>query len=254
MATRLEKLAGGLGRPALITSPLPEQLADRLASQGMESLRRRSTVSWEVPERNLALFGFGIAAECTGPRESPLSEAVDRLREAGAGARSGDVPAIVRPRWFGGGRFVPGGTAHDIAWDPFGGWRFLIPRVLLAVREQAAFASLTLLTDPGGRVSEAVEAAIEEGLSGALPAGVALPSVDGFREWGRRDWENSVRLALREMEGDTLEKVVLARSLRLATEIDEGQLLSNLAERYRQCFVFSFKGAGGTWLGASPEL
>ncbi len=254
MAARLEELAGGLERPALVTCALPESFAARLAAEGLVSLRHRSLVSWESPERDLALFGFGVAAECAGGRESPLADAAVAIREAGEGARQGAIEPAARPRWFGGGRFLAGGSAHDIAWDPFGGWRFIVPSVLLALSGGAAAASLTVRSLPGHRLLQPARQAMEQTFSGAAPLPVALPSVDGFREWGRSDWENSVRFALREMETETLEKVVLARSLRVHAEVDEGRLLTNLAERYGQCFVFSFKARGGTWLGASPEL
>jgi len=60
------------------------------------------------------------------------TEVIDALA---AGAVGDDVEPVVRPRFFGGARFRPGGAIEDRAWDAFGGWRFVVPRILLAIDE-----------------------------------------------------------------------------------------------------------------------
>lgn len=72
----------------------------------------------------------------------------------------------------------------------------------------------------------------------------------------RGSWEQMVAGTVDLLDAGTMQKVVLARSQRLAlaSEVDTGTVLSRLAEHYPQCFVFSFKDSGATWLGASPEL
>ena len=257
-ASQMERLTADLESPALVSVGLPAEFASRLLSEGLASLRRRSLVSWESPGRRSALFGFGEAARLSGARTSTLQDSIPRLQSASEGARSQGVPAAARPRWFGGGRFLPDGSAVDRAWDAYGGWRFIAPKVLLSIQDSEPTASLTLMSaqHESGSFQAAVERAVDEAFQSGPSTQEFADANGGFEEASQLQWERVVCEALDELRSDDMEKIVLARAKRISLECaaDQGRLLTRLADRYEQCFVFSFKDSSATWLGASPEL
>lgn len=248
--------AAQLRSPAVVAVGLPADLADQLANEGRPALRRRATVVWERPEHGTALYGFGRAVAISGHRDAPIAEAASAIRRISAHARAVGVSEDARPRFFGGGRFAPGGRIDDAAWDAFGGWEFLIPRLLLAVTPQGVSASFAHLFSPSSdeNPDAILDAALDEALSDRAAALPALPGQAAVV--GQHQWEEMVAAALARIDGDHHRKIVLARCVEARSEepFDVGQALSRLAERYPACFVFALRHAAGTWLGASPEL
>lgn len=248
--------AAGARQPVIVSAGLPASVAQRIAGEGQPSLRRRASVAWERPAQGVALYGFGRAVAIRGGRTSPIAAAAEQLRQLAAGARLLDVPRAARPRFFGGGRFTPGGGIDDVAWDPFGGWAFVVPRLLVALTEDGVSASLTHLFEPG--TPDDPDAVLDSALACALadrgPSTEGLPGRPSIVE--RAAWERMVADVLERIAGDHHRKVVLARCAAesSAEPFDTGRVLSRLAARYRECFVFAYRDGPATWLGASPEL
>ena len=69
-------------------------------------------------------------------------------------------------------------------------------------------------------------------------------------------WDAAVQKALGAIQRGQLEKVVLARRVRLrgAQTLASGTMVKRLAADYPQCLVFAFAVGGSCFLGASPEL
>lgn len=85
--------------------------------------------------------------------------------------------------------------------------------------------------------------------AGALRSLQMLPEPQVFR--------HNVAQALQRIAGGELEKVVLARSLRLETRVDLPALLQSLGARNQEGYTFAVDlgtDAGRTLIGASPEL
>jgi isochorismate synthase len=142
---------------------------------------------------------------------------------------------------------------HDPAWDPFGGWAFVLPRLLLAITGETVEGSVTLSLEPG--MSQAV---IDQRLAGdppeTPPAHIAPPSWP--TESPGPDWCAAVSSAIDEIAEGRYQKVVLARTadVQRDDDIDEGMVLDRLAARYGGCYVFKIAQSGSAWLGATPEL
>lgn len=257
LAARALALRNGAQGPALVSLPLPAEMLATLRSLGPDGIRSRSLVTWERPSERLALFGLGAALRLAGPRNEGLEMAMPALRSLAASARSA-VSGDARPRFFGGCRFQPGGEAHDPAWDSLGGWQFVLPRFLVALRGETIEASVTLLLDSGSTVSGEA-ARIESELASLLapppPGHTGHPC---HRAEGLDDlaWQGAVTTAVQEIEAGRYEKVVLARQLHIVHErpIEVPAVLKRLAARYPGCYIFSFAAMDTTWLGASPEL
>ncbi len=257
LAERALSLRNGASGPALVSLPLPAPLLTILRAQGTDGLRALSLVTWERPSEGTSLFGLGEALRLTGPRGEGLDNAMPALRSLAAAATSA-VEGDARPRFFGGCRFQPGGDVHDPAWDPFGGWQFVLPRFLVSIRGGAIEASVTLLLD-GASTAASASALIERELAAVLaPPASGRTGHPCHRGEGLGDlaWQEAVAAAVREIEAGRYEKAVLARQLHIVHEnaIERPAVLERLAARYPNCYVFSFAAGDATWLGASPEL
>jgi len=73
---------------------------------------------------------------------------------------------------------------------------------------------------------------------------------------GRQNWIDNVNAALETIRMSNLHKVVLARkvSAEVKNEIFFEGIISVLAERYPDCYIFLFKSGNSIFFGASPEM
>jgi isochorismate synthase len=242
----------------LVSVRLPEALLGKLAWEGIGSLRRRATVSWEPPDGETSLFGLGIALKLRGDGTALPGEAARQMRELASTAIAHRVADVARPRFFGGWRFAPEPrSGADARWDSFGGWQFIVPAITVAIRDGEWAATATTLVD-----EEVTETDIDRMIAAAL-TGRGISAVLTLREPraasaapGPEDWTAAVAKALDEISAKTYEKVVLARQVRVQLDdsMDSAALRERLRSRYPNCWVFGFESEGRTWLGASPEL
>lgn len=123
----------------------------------------------------------------------------------------------------------------------------------------AAFASFSfdaddesVITVPGTIVGQrdgkAWITTITPSRTDLLPTSQGVPPTEPDHD-GRR-YRQLVSDAVEAISSGVLDKVVLARSLRLSGDIDVHRTLRRLSERYADCWTFSVHGL----LGATPEL
>src|SRR3989304_330429 len=127
LAGTVASIAGGLASPSLVALPVPPGAFQIPGMPERTRLLRDATVIWRPAGSETVLAGFGREMRLRGPRDSSLHEAARTLREATALPWLGRAGGRARPAFFGGARFVAGGSMRDPAWDPFGGWAFVLP-------------------------------------------------------------------------------------------------------------------------------
>lgn len=241
---------------ALASVELPSSLVSELITPGLNRLRAVATASWEHAAGGIALFGLGTAQRLIGNRAASISEAAVVLDEATKQVAYSGSPES-RPRWLGGARFAPGGSAWDADWDAFGGWQFVLPRLLIATRKRQASGNLTLELGASDSLLE-IEAKVRDALAApfATPPLHEGPEVRSREAVSSEAWQIAVESALGEIQGGRYRKVVLARKVvaQHCGSVTPGEILARLAHRYPACFVFKFSAGGCDWLGASPEL
>jgi len=245
-------VARGLSIPSFVSLPLPGSALCHLKSGDLPALLRRAAVAWRPAGQPAMLAGFGREVSIQGARESTLDDAAAALRAVLATPRAGEAPGLAQPAFFGGARFAEGGSRHDTAWDAFGGWGFMLPRVLLAICDGHVEGSVTLRLEPGtaaDAIAARLTATMMEVTAGDGPA-------TGPADTGKHEWCGMVSTALSEIADERYQKVVLARTagIHAAGGIDEGEVLARLAQRYGGCYVFKVAAAGSSWVGATPEL
>ncbi|MEZ4552620.1 MAG: isochorismate synthase MenF [Dehalococcoidia bacterium] len=202
--------------------------------------------SYERPDRGLSLVAVGEAGRVDArPGERP-----QELRErAAALLRGGDdlAGAALRPRLLGGFAFdmrgAPGGP-----WSGFAPGSLVLPR-LLFVRDGGVTGVVVAPGVGGAEVRALLQAAA--GASARCPADVRVAL-----EIDREAWLKSVAEVAAGIRDGQYEKVVLASSREIASSgpLDIGAALGRLREGYPHCHLFTMSTAGGTFLGATPEL
>ncbi len=252
LAAEFASIARDLAEPTFVSLPIPSEMRRNLEEAGSVEILRNATVAWRPPGQPAVLAGFGRELSFQGERNSILADAAIALRTSLATPRADSGPAVTRPAFFGGARFAPGST-HDPAWDAFGGWYFVMPRILLALTGDSIEGSVTLRLDPGTTeedIALRLSGCLDEMPSGCLDTRFRVP------ETAPEPWQGAVQDALDEIAQGQYEKVVLARLARVEQPctIDQGSVLTRLLSRFDGCHVFKLAMGGSAWTGASPEL
>jgi isochorismate synthase len=220
---------------------------------------------WEQPERDrFALGCLGSARAIEGVDGSDrfataASRCSETLHEAVVGPVPGGVPGT-GPVWAGGFAFSPsGGTSSE--------WRSLppallnLPAVSLVRFGDSTFATLNVFCrgedDPG----EVVAAAVAR-FESLKPAQIPLQDpdpLDGFEIASvlpPEHYEEAVAEGCRRIRAGELEKVVLAREVRVESgaPFQPSHVFDGLRTAFPGCFCFCAGTADVAFVGASPEL
>src|SRR5215472_2189741 len=183
--------------------------------------------------RGDGLIGWGEAAVI------PVPAGADRFRVAERALRGLFDAAETEDRVGipGCGPVAFGSFTFDFA---RGGSVLVIPRVVLGRRDGVAWVT-TIEAVPGAA-----------GAAYGMPPPPAPEPARGGNGLTAAGWERAVAAAVTRIRGGSLRKVVLARSLQVATEepIHVIGALKVLADRDPDCYVFACAGL----IGATPEL
>ena len=263
-------------RPVVVCSiePLPElDPLTVLATLMNEPISRNAigegasvnAMYWAHPRERFALAAFGSAAtlEAKGGDRFRAIEAewATLLDGAVIDAPAADAPA--GPVLLGGFSFDPNGPNTGL-WTGFPSAQMVLPRVLVTARDGKCW--LTLSAVVGAATQTGSEAATMELLreivrspvsraGGDMDEFVVSESVDYADLLSPSQWRGAVRLAVDEIRGGRLSKVVLARAVRAAApaEIDVFQVIRSLRGEHTGSFVFGCWRGETAFVGASPE-
>ena len=222
----------------------------------------------EQPEwGEFALAGLGAAAtvEARGPGRFREAQAAARRLAAGAlrdepGADPNAPPAS-GPVLVGGFAFAPEGGAGP-EWDGLAPAQLVLPEVSLARAGGEARATLSAAL-AGDEAPEAVLERLERRLASLDPRAemplldpdpVEPPRVAGGAP--PEHYEGAVARAVERIRAGGLEKLVLAREVRVhaARAHDPGALLEALRAVFPACYCYLVGAPGLAFAGASPEL
>ena len=247
LAREVEALPGGsvnalafhrIERPVDVPNPLAWLAAQTFPVKGY----------WADRDGVLAIAALGEADIVRGTEPDGIGSAYPALLkrwEASGGDR----------RYFGGVRFDTAREVDD-AWKPFGSYRFILP--LVEVVRNGRDTVLACHVRHGDRaqakaVAELLQSLVWEPASEpqAMPRLVArLDHPDRTR------WDAAVDKALKAIESDDVQKVVLARRTTLAfmAALDTMSVVRRIEAQSESCSIFCGSYSGQVaFIGASPE-
>jgi salicylate biosynthesis isochorismate synthase len=210
------------------------------------------------------MFGLGCSACVTAAGPGEVAGLLRQLESSGSVRWLGKNPELELGIWTGGIAFEPERAGKGI-WSGFPAARFVVPEVLChssarrsllcAIAPGASSASETQrrlqrrLDQAQERLAQAIEPVPSE--SGQTP----LSPAQGASE--RRAWDRLISKALADIAAGSLQKVVVARAIRLrvARGFDFLRALETLRQVHPAAYVFLITADDGSrFLGASPEL
>jgi isochorismate synthase len=251
---------------ASVTLPLPAELD---VSAVVLRARRAGDSFWcmEQPDRDgFALAALGQAAVIERSGSDRFAEVARRARELGRRSSADDpaddaaAPPGSGPVFVGGFSFAPeGGAAPE--WSSFAPARLVLPELALA--RHGGEARLTVCVSVDG--DEHPEALLERArarLAELAPASMPLIDPDPVERVQVASaappshFEEAVRRATERIGAGGLEKVVLAREVRVhaPAELDPAPVFGALRDVFPACYCYLAGTPEGAFVGASPEL
>ena len=218
---------------------------------------RRPSDRWfcfEQPDRDgYAVCGLGEAAIVEASGSARFAEVAEECRRLGSGAEYDrvDLPGA-GPVFVGGFSFGPAG-GRTPEWESFAPAQMVLPELSLARHGGRAVLTLNALGDPASALAR-----FEELRPATMPLidpdPVVSPRV--VSEAPPEHFEEAVRRAVERIGTGELEKIVLARIVRVHAghSHDPGALFGALREVFPSCYSYCVGTPQAAFVGASPEL
>ena len=212
---------------------------------------------FEHPDHDgAALAAIGEVAVAEGSGSGRFAAVAAACRELSVGAFADGAD----PVWVGGFAFAPeGGSTPE--WSSLAPARLTLPEVSIRRREREARMTVNVVAE-GDEAPEAVLERVDRRLEGLVPAGIPLFDPDPV-EAARvvsaappEHFEEAVRRATERIAAGEMDKVVLAREVRVHSPrpIDAAAIYGALREAFPSCYCYLVATGDATFLGASPEL
>ncbi|MFJ7747656.1 isochorismate synthase MenF [Peribacillus sp. NPDC097295] len=215
---------------------------------------------WQDPAKDLTITGLGnvkkIQAAPNADRYREVEMSWIKLQNTAVKTGVTDVDAT-GPLLFGGFSFDYE-TNSTFLWNQFGDNLFYIPTFMLSIVEGEAYLTTNLLCSPDDSeklfidmINEREAFLIEKMNDGDLHANAFVEQ----KEVEPEAWKQTVAQAVEEIKTTDLDKIVLARELRLVFErsIDSTRVLEQLIAEQPLSYIFSLEAGGDCFIGATPE-
>ena len=257
--------AAGQRQRRLVSVTVEAEIDDPSATVFASRLASDRWFCWEEPERDgfaLAALGSAYNAVARGrDRFADIATACAAITRGRLAAEPSDLPAGAGPLWVGGMAFAPDGGASP-EWASLPPALFTLPELALVRHRGRAWLTASALVDPGTDAKVPVERVVRR--LGSLRSD-SLPLVDPSPAAGLAEiasvvpperHERAVAAAVERIRSGALEKVVLAREVRVdaPSAHDPAALFGALRELFASCFCFCCGSPEAAFLGASPEL
>jgi isochorismate synthase len=255
-------------RPVLasVTGPVP---ADVDLSAAVLAARRAGDRYFclEEPDRDVVvLTGLGEAALTEASGEDRFRAVAAACRELARGALVGRdsadpaSPPGAGPVWVGGFAFAPrGGAAPE--WGSLAPAQLVLPEISLARRGDEARMTVSAMVE-GDESADAILDRLRARVESLEPVPMPLfdpDPLESARVAGAappEHFESAVAQAVERIRAGEIEKVVLAREVRVHAphEIDPAPVLDALRAAFPACYCYLVGTPDCAFIGASPEL
>ena len=218
---------------------------------------------WQQPDREFALAALGTA-------HSVVSHGKDRFLDVAAECAHLSGDAVLRgpggsgdrtgPTWTGGFAFSETASSGS-AWAPFAPAAMTLPEVSLEADRGRTVMTVNAVVRPGTDAAELVrrlvgrvDGLVSSDLGMIDPHPAQKPSIESVRS--PEAFEDSVAAAVTRIRAGEIEKVVLAREVKVRSTAahDPAAIFAAVREGFPSCFNFCVGTPEAAFIGASPEL
>lgn len=216
---------------------------------------------WQEPDTHSSIVGLGkVEIIQTEPSENRFKKISCKWNEVMKNSiiqtDFNHIPAA-GPILFGGFSFDYK-KSRSLLWDHFGDNFFYIPQYMMTLINDQAFYTTNILCLPGGNIKRLIEV-YEQGEQ--LREMVEEQQIDARHvlvskeEIEPEQWKGTVAKAVQTIKSTGIDKIVLARELKLAFEqpIYAEAVLERLLKEQSSSFVFSLESGSDCFIGATPE-
>ena len=222
--------------------------------------RSRPRIFWHQPTDDMAMAGAGLAVSFEGSGEERFQQAGSAWRRLVSEAHVDACSSypLAAPVALGGFAFDPAAPPNP-AWEDYPDALLVVPRFLFLTAENASWCTINLRVSADSDTDAAIQevlAELEELLaSDEAAVGDEQPTIWEVHDNAINPWTDNVNRILEGIRRDDVQKVVLARELRLRgrEDIDVDVALRRLAETSEHCVLFALDNGSGCMLGATPE-
>ncbi len=216
---------------------------------------------WERPSEDVALATSGCVHEVVAEGAQRFSSCAEQARDLFRRVHvHGEVaPPSAGPLLVGGFGFADTRPTGDL-WRGFPAARLVLPARSVSNTPNGAFVTALCrveATSTKAEVAAALEARVDASGPAADPPELdsEVPSYGLRSDRSRAAYRDLVTRALADIAAGELEKVVLARSVRIenAVDFEPTRLLHALRRRHPSCASFAVGRNDATYLGATPE-
>ncbi len=261
-----ERRARALGRPVLAWTAARIARVEPAALFAEASRATDACMLWEAPADGFGLVGAGTAWAVTADGSRRFDRAGsawksllrDAVGDDGVAEAWGAGPIVM-----GGFAFAAGGPT-GAEWDGYPSGTLVLPRLSVATDCGASWLTLAAVVAPQDPAPAAVEGELTSCLNACagaarLEAAESGTAVRGspclVEELPPADaWKETVRAAATATRGGLLQKIVLARAIKMrAAGFDSVRTLWKLRAAYPRCTLFAVTRGARCFLGATPE-
>jgi menaquinone-specific isochorismate synthase len=248
--------ADRIGRDVLVSLVTSVEAVDPTAFFSLDAAKYAGRrFFWFDPVTRVTMVGLGRVLTVEPSDMETRFEAVERQwrRIADDALVSDGAPEWAGPLFFGGFSFDPEARKTAL-WRNFPHTRFVVPEFMLTAADGECWLTTNRVVSPHGADEE--PAVIDLSQAGRSPDHAARSAVTIHEEEiDPSGWMRAVEEAAASVRGGRLEKIVLARELRLfANEpFDSAAILERLYSTHTNTYVFAFEFGEDCLIGATPE-
>lgn len=220
---------------------------------------------WAEPAQEKVFVGLGTAYEIEidgGDGEDRFKQVESEWRRLRELCRTesrrcdlrGTTASPPSPLLFGGFSFDPL-TPRTPLWRSFTDAFFTVPKFLLTVTHEGVWLTIHRTPDVAeGELKEEWEGLIRKAQGTDMASSVSTVSYTAT-DVAPEAWKEAVREAVLRIQAGTVDKVTLARKVRLQLEqpISIAEALWRLCQKQPESYVFAFEREDACFFGASPE-
>src|SRR5690606_32239141 len=211
---------------------------------------------WSNPTNDTIIVGLGEAYSITDNESTERFNNVEKKWKSlieNAIIVDDFTPYSTGPILMGGFSFDPLKKRTEL-WNQFDDAKFVLPTLILSVYKGRAFITTNIVCEPSNATSIVLDFEMnEEFLVNHLP--YHQSSSFSKEEVQPVEWMESVRNATKKVQNGDVEKVVLAREIKLHfdEQIEADGVLARLKEEQPMSYLFAIEYGNSCFIGASPE-